>query len=222
MLQKGYNNIVSSNGNSTAQKKGYQSKELQEELGLNWHDFGWRNYDASLGRWMNIDPLADLRYELTPYNYVQNSPMFRIDPNGLTDYTLNKKTGEVTQVGEANDEPDRVLKTNRKGEVKRYKRGKKKGQAKVAIGGIEQGILSDGMNFKEDSNVIAIGGENQPSEEGVESFALKLSEYVGKEIGGSYYSSDGGDKTTHIAIGKYKNSEFKKTGAFRAHSIGKT
>ena len=32
-----------------AQKFGYNGKELNEELGLDWHDFGARNYDASLG-----------------------------------------------------------------------------------------------------------------------------------------------------------------------------
>lgn len=35
------------------------SKELIEELGLNWYDYGARNYDASLGRWMNVGPLAE-------------------------------------------------------------------------------------------------------------------------------------------------------------------
>ncbi len=83
MKHKGYNNITNSLGNSTAQKFGYNGKELNEELGLQWHDFDARNYDASLGRWMNIDPLAEEFYEWSPYNFVYNSPIRFIDPTGM-------------------------------------------------------------------------------------------------------------------------------------------
>ncbi|MDD7886835.1 RHS repeat-associated core domain-containing protein [Flavivirga sp. 57AJ16] len=50
---KGYNNVVNGTENN---HHTFQGKENQKELGLNWHDFHARNYDASLGRWMNIDP----------------------------------------------------------------------------------------------------------------------------------------------------------------------
>ena len=46
--------------------------------------------------------------------------------------------------------------------------------------GIEKGILKDGINFQTNDNVIAVGGAGQPSADGVKSFALQLSEYVGK------------------------------------------
>ncbi len=76
----GYNsNPTSSN---IALKKTYNGKEYQDELGLNWHDYGFRNYDAALGRWMNIDPLADAYFGLSPYTYVANNPMLLIDPDG--------------------------------------------------------------------------------------------------------------------------------------------
>ena len=60
----------------------YQGKENQQELGLNWHDFGARNYDVTLGRWMNLDPLAEKYLDITPYGFVGNSPIIFIDPDG--------------------------------------------------------------------------------------------------------------------------------------------
>ncbi len=74
--------MVSAHGNSTAQKFGYNGKELNEELGLEWHDFGARNYDAALGRWTNLDPLAEQYYNTSPYVYALNAPTFFIDPDG--------------------------------------------------------------------------------------------------------------------------------------------
>jgi RHS repeat-associated protein len=60
----------------------YNGKEFQEELGLNWNDYGARNYDPQLGRWHSIDPSAE-RYEaITPYGYTFNNPLRFIDLKG--------------------------------------------------------------------------------------------------------------------------------------------
>lgn len=84
LKQKGYNYVNNiTTGNSTAQKYKYNGKELQDEAGLNVYDYGARNYDAALARWMNIDPLAEVTYKLTPYSYVKNNPLRLTDPNGM-------------------------------------------------------------------------------------------------------------------------------------------
>ena len=188
--------------NSTPNQNLYQGKELQDELGLEIYDFQARGYDPMLGRTWQTDPMSEMFYDHSPYSWVKNNPLLRIDPTGMTDFTFNKKSGEVIQVGEANDEPDRILKTNNKGEVK-YK---KNGEAKVAMGGIEQGILADGQNWKTDDQVIGIGGEGQASVDGVKSFTMGLSEYLGKEIKGFSYSSNASGNVTDMVLGKYLNN----------------
>lgn len=42
----------------------FSNKNIIDELGLAWLDFGARNYDAALGRWMNIDQMELFLNEL--------------------------------------------------------------------------------------------------------------------------------------------------------------
>ena len=97
LKHKGYNNVQTGRDH----KFGFGNKEEQDELGLGWIDIMARNYDPALGRWMNIDPLAEKRNWITPYNYVQNNPILRIDPTGLLDDTfgVNDK-GEIRKIDE--------------------------------------------------------------------------------------------------------------------------
>ena len=68
---------------SSVQPYKYNGKELDRKGGLDWYDYGARHYDAALGRWHAVDPMAEKYYGVSPYNYCLNNPFKLIDPNGM-------------------------------------------------------------------------------------------------------------------------------------------
>ncbi len=94
---KGYNNVV----NGTQNKyHTYNGKELEESLGYNMLEYGFRNYDATIGRWNVMDVHSELYYEVSPYNYAMNSPINFIDYMGLDPIYRNGKYYDTNDDGE--------------------------------------------------------------------------------------------------------------------------
>jgi RHS repeat-associated protein len=61
----------------------FVSQELDSDLELNWYQFRYRNHDPQIGRFVQIDPLADDYVHNSPYAYAENRVINGIDLEGL-------------------------------------------------------------------------------------------------------------------------------------------
>lgn len=73
---------------------GFQEQEKQEETG--WISFKWRNYDSSLGRFFNIDPLSEVYSYQSHYNFSENRVIDAREIEGLEAELLTDNNSDVS------------------------------------------------------------------------------------------------------------------------------
>lgn len=85
----------------TENKYQYNGKELVEDFGWNWSDYGARGYDASVGRWWSVDPMAEAYHSLSVYHYGLNNPIANVDLFGMMSSNPNDIYKERAEKREA-------------------------------------------------------------------------------------------------------------------------
>ena len=160
----------------------YNGKEYDTKKGLNWYDYGARHYDAVLGRFMTVDPLAEKYYSESLYTYCYSNPINCIDPNGkdgiyiaFPDYKISTPIGKIGNLGHAGV----LLIDNKTGVTKYYEYGRydKEGKGVVRTFAVPN---------------VKIGQDKKPTLESLNKTLSIISEQAGHagRIEGAYIESD--------------------------------
>lgn len=140
----------------------YNGKELQADFDMNWYDYGARNYDAQIGRFMQVDPVADVYLNSTPYHYVLNNPVKYVDPTGMFTELFDNNGNKIGEDEKGNDGNVSII--SDKEEAKRIKKNTKAGQIASAddvASGIQttKGVLTEALDVL--ARTEANGGLNE-------------------------------------------------------------
>lgn len=120
----------------------YNGKEFDRMHGLDWYDYGARQYDPAIARFTSMDPLTEKYYHISPYAYCAGNPVNYVDPDGR-DW---RDTGNGIEWTEYKSQEE-MVQNNIDG---RYL-----GPAVVVFNGSREEMLGDGGNLYGEGAVLA-------------------------------------------------------------------
>jgi RHS repeat-associated protein len=96
--------------NSMSNDWKFQGQEHVDELNLGWDSFKWRNHMPDIGRFFNVDPLAEKYYYNSVYAFSENKVVAHVELEGLEAVTNVHSTGESPSGdGQRKKEEDNVI-----------------------------------------------------------------------------------------------------------------
>jgi RHS repeat-associated protein len=85
-------------GRLTNKEKTFQGQRFDDELGLGWVQFKWRNHDPQIGRFVEIDPLAEKYVYNSTYAFSENKVTGHVELEGLEAAPTEDKRGCPTGI----------------------------------------------------------------------------------------------------------------------------
>jgi RHS repeat-associated protein len=159
----------------------FMSKEKESSFGLGWTETDWRGYDGQVGRFWQVDKLAEQAPDWTGYRYGFNNPISNTDPSGLWEVSANggmitHDLGEITSfLNQAKSKPAKKEQNSKhSGEEERPifdTNGQLLGTDENGIQG--EAIVMDKANFKQGMSEKEALKHNK----GVDSFKPMMRKY---------------------------------------------